>query len=250
MTTSKHLFRADLPGLIRHLFLVESRRDDIAEPTERWSDEHIRDTRCPGCHRWREEVPWKAVDVELERLPQSPLVTSGLFQVADAGFAALIARHARGVAVGEVRLRGDLGPLPDWRTIKCHRDQWLETDRGRFSVHNQCHRCGYVRAAVGWAHPVVVERSLDGSLAYLNSCDSLFVEPEFVSREVLDAAYPGLRFIPVPVVAEPLDNDVLPGDPLWTGTFTPRPFKERYFKIREGAALTENLPREKGGLWL
>lgn len=224
----------------RHLVLLSDGPDPVAETDEDWEMRHIAETRCPGCRRWRQDVPYAPIHAILRNRPKYLVSTTGLFQVVDPELVDAILPYGRGIITGTVRLARDPGLPIDLVTVYGQREHWLQADRGRYSRHNQCHVCGRVRSRNGWAHPVIVERYLDDRWLYLDSSDELFVDLRLVEKEHLRKRFPKLRFYPVPVVPEPLDGEVLPGDPGWTGTLVKQPLP----------APPAHKPEKGIGLWL
>jgi hypothetical protein len=210
----------------RRLFAVECGRNAIAETDAAWENEHILRTRCPGCRDWRRDVPYEPIEAVLRKPPRALITTTGLFKVVDADLVETILPYGRGIMVGPVRLARTGETLPRWRTMYGTREACLEVDRGRYSRHGQCRVCGRILRRNWWAHPVVVERYLDDRWLYLDGTDSPFVDERLVDREALRERFAALRFYPVPIVPEPLDGEVLPGDPGWTGTLRKLPIPE------------------------
>jgi hypothetical protein len=224
----------------RRMFAVESLPKAIAHTVEAWEEEFMADHLCPGCNRWRQDVPYAPVDALLRRVPRSLLSTTGLFKVLSQPLAKILEQYGRGLVFGSVRLAPGGDVLPNWRTAYSTRETWLEEQRGRYSRHRQCRVCNTIVYCNGWAHPVIVERYLDDRWVYLNLSADVFVDERLIESESLRDRFPTLRFYPVPVVPEPLDGEVLPGDPGWTGVFTKLPLPKP----------PDSKPEKGIGLWI
>lgn len=230
-----------MTSTLRKMFLMQTQPGAIADVDDAWDERHRTQHLCQGCNRWRVDVPFRPVDVVLRKAPRAVLATTGLFQVAERPLAEILRQYGRGVVLGEVLVGRDENLLPGYRTVSVPREAWLEDDRGRYSRHRQCRKCGMVlNLACGWAHPVIVERYLDTHLAYLNMAGAPYVDERLIDLESLRERFPTLRFYPVPVVPEPLDGEVLPGDPGWTGTLVKVPLPKP----------PDHKPEKGIGLWL
>ena len=83
---------------------------------------------------------------------------------------------------------------------------------------------------------MILERDLDARWLYLDAYGSLFADARLIAEENIKERFPNpkLRMYPVPVVPEPLDGEVLPGDPGWDGVFkkTPLPIPPKTPPVR------------------
>lgn len=224
----------------RRMFLMQTHPGAIADVDDAWYERNQAEHLCSGCNRWRVGVPFRPVDVVLRRAPRAVLATTGLFEVAERSLAEILHQYGRGVVLGAVRVGRGENLLPGWRTVSVPREAWLEDNRGRYSRHSQCRVCGTIVIRNGWSHPVIVERYLDTHLAYLNKSGAPYVDQRLIDLESLCERFPTLRFYPVPVVPEPLDGEVLPGDPGWTGTLIKIPLPKP----------PDHEPEKGIGLWL
>lgn len=224
----------------RRVFRLNSRPNEPVEAHCAWEDRHIASTRCPGCRRWRLDVPEEAIHAELTEQPRSIITTTGLFGVVWVELIELLRPHGDGLLIGSVRLAGSNEPLSRWATIHGTVRRILEIDRGRYSRHEQCRVCGSIDRRNWWAHPVIVERDLDDRWFYLSRYDDFIVDERLIVQERLKERFPTLRCYPIPIVPEPLDGEVLPGDPGWTGTFIKTPLPKP----------PDTKPERGIGLWL
>ena len=223
----------------RTMYILDSKPDCPAETDQAWEDAHKAATRCPGCNRWRADVPLEPVHVRLAKVPRTLIATTGLFQVVARPLVEVLRPYLQDAVIGSVEVVGK-GRLEDWQTVKGAHGRVLEIDRGRYSRHRQCHRCGDIVSRNGWSHPVIVERTLDERWLYLGRSDQIVVDGRLLETEGLLERFKPLRAYTVPVVPEPLDGEVLPGDAGWTGTLARVPTPK----------LPEGKPERGIGLWL
>lgn len=87
---------------------------------------------------------------------------------------------------------------------------------------------------IGWAEMSVLRRSLDGRAVYFGGMcgKTLIVDANIVPLKDWLKQFPTLRAKRVPVLDEPLDGEILPGDPGWTGTVKQNPVKPDWRKGR------------------
>ncbi len=121
-----------------------------------------------------------------------------------------------------------------------HRDWIFEAYRGKWSRHTPCRVCGVFKTKNAAYHPVIAARYLDHRRVYVDDVQQLFIDKALVKELDMKKRFPDLRFHNVPIVPEPLDGDVMPGDPGWNGTFVeqrnPRP-EEHELKYVKGMRL-------------
>lgn len=231
----------------RQMFELQSKPDDVAELDQDWEDQHKAATRCPGCNRWRADVPFQPIHARLVKRPRTLIATTGLFEVVARPVLDTLRPYLSDAVVGdaEVKVKGQnkvpaYEPADDWVTLHGAHHRLLEIDRGRYSRHSACPKCGDIISANGWSHPVIVERTLDDRLLYLGRSDQIIVDQRLLDATKILERFPTLRAYPIPVVPEPLDGEVLPGDAGWTGTL-----------VRQRMPKPPDHPPEKGmGLWL
>ncbi|MBX3110323.1 MAG: hypothetical protein KF743_14170 [Fimbriimonadaceae bacterium] len=203
----------------RRIVLLDASRSAVVHADPAWEEEHWLYHRCPECSLWRDDVRQTAIDTILVREPKWLIATTGLFDVVYKPLADVVLPYGKGVLSGTCRLGRTGKLLKDWVTIYSRREDMLVTQRGRYARHRQCPECGAMVQKNGWAHPAVVERDLGKRWLYLDRGSLLFADVRLVEKERLAERFPKLKFYPIPVLAESLSGEVLPGDPEWTGTF-------------------------------
>lgn len=222
------------------ILLLSAGPNAVAEAEPAWEDRHILETRCPLCRSWREDAPHAPINAVLTARPRWLMSTTGLFKVVSRDLAATIVPYGRGIVLGTTRLAKNGELLEDLVTMYGTPEDELEVDRGRYSRHDQRRACKHIKRRNGWAHYVIVNKYLDERWLYLNRYDELFVDGRLIERENLRERFPKLRCYPIPIVPEPLDGEILPGDPGWTGTLVKTPLPKP----------PEHKPEKGIGLWL
>jgi hypothetical protein len=114
-------------------------------------------------------------------------------------------------------------PISSHETCYVTRDRELLVSRGKNCRHRQCRYCKRFLNRIGWAKDAVVDRYLDDRLVYQDDTGWMYVEEGLVAKLKLPERFKDLKLKRVRVVPEPLDGDVLPGDPGWTGRFKEQP---------------------------
>jgi hypothetical protein len=99
----------------------------------------------------------------------------------------------------------------------------LEAHRGKYCRHNRCKGCGTIGNKVFWASGAVLRRYLDSRGVYQDVYGGIYVRRVLAESLELERRFPDLKLYKVPIIDEPLDGDVLPGDPAWNGRFKERP---------------------------
>ena len=183
-----------------------------------WMQDHIRRARCPTCREWRADVPLELPGVEIIEPPRQPLDTLGLVLLVDVRLLALLEPLPPGVCTGPVFVGPSRTLLQTHRGLVGRGEMLLESHRGRYARHSSCPDCGSIRSfRVGWAHPVVVARSLSDRDYHITALLDIFLVPGSQTHKRVIEHFPKLRLFRVPVVDEPLDGILLPGDPGWNG---------------------------------
>ncbi len=171
----------------------------------------------------------KPINVELIDIPTATIVGLALSDVLalHEKFYKAIARWLVGCVRGSVHHVTEKGvrtKLP-YVTVWTPPHNRLDINRGEWSRHNVCPECGCITALNFNDKWSAVESALDNRLAYLSNREYLILDQQLMDRLDLRKKFPDLRTRRVPVLEKPLDGDVLPGDPGWTGTFVPQDLK-------------------------
>jgi len=185
----------------------------------------------PGPKWMKDPTP---VDCELIKRPKGILSSADSFpRLIRSDFLDVLQPHIPDAMIGECRVHKEPNPS-GYFTVCFDPGGDLETHRGPNCRHETCAGCGRIRNAVGWAQGLVLSRCLDERLVYHDVSDAICMDSGLVEYLRLAERFPDLHFNPVRVAAEPLDGDVLPGDPTWDGVFRPQPrrpeVKEARFK--------------------
>lgn len=216
----------------RSFFYVNDRRAEIVDLTPR-SDEVVRRKyQCPGRACPGVSLEWsknpQPIDIEVEREPgasQSDAVSGFSLTLLDAAVVDVLAPYCRHIYFGSVTTAGPSGqPVPTrFVTVAAPKQHRIQSTRGRFCRHFITDCCGVAFNEIGWASEPIVERTLDDRLVYIDQSGWVLVADELVERLELKRRFPKLWLYRVDVVTEPLDGEVLPGDPGYKGVFIPNP---------------------------
>jgi hypothetical protein len=190
------------------------------------------DIRCPGCWRFLSDSVAVPLDLTVYRPPKVPTFSGVFAAFVRRDLLAVLLPHLRGGLIGRAFGRNG-SELTDYVTLCTKPSTWIEDQRGRYSVHNhQCRVCGRVFSSNGWSHPSVLRREMDDRQLYLTDNADIYIREELY--DAVWALVKGARhtvLAPVPILDEPQDGQVLPGDPGWTGTLVkkrlPEPPKHR-----------------------
>jgi hypothetical protein len=217
---SKHCFyevndrRARIPHLTP---------DSLAEVAARY--------RCPGHLCTNLSPRWHAnpepINIEIQSVPASQFDEPYELAVSllEAAVIDVLIPYCRHMYFGEVTGSVTRGrsPRTQFCTVAAPKQWRIQSDRGRHCRHVRYECCDVYRNIIGWASGAIVERSLDDRLIYVDQFGSVLISHELAERLELKNRFPKLWLYRVDVVPEPLDGEVLPGDPGWDGVFRPAP---------------------------
>lgn len=217
----------------RRFFEVDSRINaswDTCKELQQTPDSQRRyeaEIGCPQCHMPRAE--WDAepfpIDMDVTSKPQGCVDNvPGYPRLFHEELFNILKPYLRGNTVGTVRAVNEYGELRvvPYVTSFAPRKLLLETERGRYCRHFRCRICGWFGQRIGWASGGIVERYLDDRLVYHNTDGDLFVDELVIEKLDLRRRIPDIKLYRYDVIPEPLDGDILPGDPGWTGEFHPQ----------------------------
>jgi hypothetical protein len=210
-------------------FKLLSTVDDVLEFTSDGESEFLAAAGCKVCWwpsaRWRRH-PWP-VDVAIKRAPRGPIARVVVFPtVLRADLAELLRPYLPEALWGSVHVERPhrSEPAGSWLTCVPDRNINLYSDRGTYCRHVICvGGCGGVGNLIGWASGAIVRRDIGGRLCFFDHDCSIFIADELIEKLQLRRRFPDLLFYEYDVVEEPLDGEILPGDPGWDGVFRPRP---------------------------
>ncbi len=209
---------------------MRSREDDIVRAEKTWMKSIGKSLACPGRthlgRQWREQPT--AVDVRLRREPKG--VRAFCFDI-DVSFLRrdlykALRSHLKGVLVGKVLIAPETGAAASksaYVSIVVPPGIAIDPYRGRECQHVQCRRCGEIRST-NWTDSVAAT-SLAGRRLWPLEGGGLYIDSGLVEELDLARRFRDLLFLRVKVIPEPLDGDILPGDPGWDGTFRPQKAK-------------------------
>lgn len=213
-------------------FKLITRFDDLLDLTPACEREYRAAHACRQCFgasaEWRRHpVP---IDVEIVKAPRGPIaqIGGGCFaSVVRADLARVLEPHLPRPLFGSVAIRKPTATDRPGRWVTCvpGEGRGINAERGENCRHVFCVAgCGGSGNWIGWAEGAVVARDVRGVRAFFDfDFSHVFVSDELAGLLELKVRFPDLRFKPLRVVEEPLDGEVLPGDPGWDGVFRPRP---------------------------
>ena len=216
-------------------YLLYSRygADDLVDLTPESQKNYLSTHACTRCHN--ASAAWRAnpvpLDIEVISLPKGPITMArgGCFAaVMRRDLAEILTPYLRKPMFGRVSAR-EARPkdVPGaWVTCVPGEGGGITVDRGKDGPHGVCAEgCGVIRPAVaeGSLHGGILRRDIAHHPAFFGDDRfyQIIVTDELIERLDLKSRIPDLRwqFRRYDVIDEPLDGDVLPGDPGWDGVF-------------------------------
>jgi hypothetical protein len=215
------------PGPKRYFYHMNDRRDGVFKLTPDSRARLRNQYECPGhspdyaCPflslRWSEHP--EPIDVVVkETVPNFvSMFDDGPVDltVLDKAVLEALAPHCRDMYVGKVLLdtgTGDFQPT-GFVTVAAPKHQRIQSDRGRHCRHKHWGCCGVFSNQIGWASGAIVERTLNSRQVYVDQQGWLLVSDELATQLELRSRFPKLWLYRIEVVPEPLDGEILPGDP-------------------------------------
>jgi hypothetical protein len=194
----------------------------------------------------------RPLDVEVIDVPTTSIVSIGmadaralridLFKVLKPHL-----KHAITGSVWHIDGAGKRSKLP-YVTIWTPPRYRIDINRGEWSRHNVCPLCGVISPLNFNDKQAVAAWALDERMVYLSTREYLIIDLRLMEKLDLKARFPDLRTIRVRVIEKPLDGDILPGDPGWTGKFEPQDLKAKHEAlVRKHAAESALLLSPKSG---
>jgi hypothetical protein len=196
------------------------RYDDSFQVTPEWREWYEANVKCPGCNwperSWQERPQPLNVDLtgSFSGCATQAIGATGL--VREDLRAALATHTPRSVVWGQCYGSGPGGrrKLPFY-TAQIPRAEGINPYRGPVSSAHLCTSCGRIGS---FGKNAIVARDLRDRRIVLSDFGSLYIEKALATELKLRERFEDLRLYKVPVVPEPLDGWVLPGDPGWNGT--------------------------------
>jgi len=210
----------------RRLWHVYSRTYESAQEHSDWWARYQRDVKCAACAypgpQWR--ISPSPIAVAINRWPAGSITggTKSLLHFLDERLAGLLRPFAPDVLDDKAYYVGTA--TTSWQPYRCWvtpPSRTVDPFRGIRCCHIPCRGCGRFMSGshADWA---IVATSLDSRLVYQSDEGTCFVDDELVHKLSLRTTFPDLKFVRIPIIPEPLDGDVLPGDRGWTGVFHPQ----------------------------
>lgn len=208
-----------------------SKVDEVLTLTLASDKEYRAAHACKQCRS--ASAAWRAhpvaLDVEVIKAPRGPISTIGggcFASVLRADLARVLAPHLPRPLFGKVAVRKPTATDHPGRWVSCvpGEGRGIDVERGLYCCHVFCKlACGNSGNWIGWASGAVVRRTIGDRLAFFSNRLDIFVTDALVEKLDLKKKFPDLRYYEYDVVEEPLDGEVLPGDPGWDGVFRPKP---------------------------
>ena len=205
--------------------------DDLLKMTWENVKEYRAAHACTQC--FGASAAWRAhpvpIDIEIIHSPRGPIAVVGdCFPIVmRADLAETLTPYLPSPLFGRVTvIKPKLTDRPGmWVTCAPGEGCGVETGRGKYCRHVFCvGGCGGGGNLVGWANGAVLRRDIGDRLAFFGSdLQTVFVTDALIGKLDLKKRFPDLRFYEYDVVDEPLDGEVLPGDPGWDGIFRSGP---------------------------
>lgn len=221
----------------RRLYWVYSVPEDSICFSERYHDFFQESVRCPGriydgqivghCTDFQKlfRIKTKPLNVEIINRPRTSVVDIGLHEALGVckDLWKILGAHLPEAVVGTVTtVPPATQPAQAYQTFWMPAERRIDINRGEDSWHALCPECGSIAPQNFNDKEAVLFRSLDDRLVYMSNRNYLLLDGDLIDKLELRKKFPDLRFRRIRIVDEPLDGDVLPGDPGWTGKFTPQ----------------------------
>jgi hypothetical protein len=204
---------------------VVSKKDEVADCYEPWESEHMKRDLCKVCRELLPELDGRPLHCELMSIPRSSLATLGGPQAWSPALYELLADHLRRYVAGKVTVVSATGRRTPthYRTYYARKPDLLETDRGPECRHSYCRHCDRFYRRDWQAKPATLERYLDDRMVYLNAYGDVFLDQRLIDSIGKEEFPADIRFKNLPVLLEPADGQIMPGDAGWKGTFVELP---------------------------
>jgi hypothetical protein len=117
---------------------------------------------------------------------------------------------------------------PDQRVELPYSSWWtppqycIVENRNLLACHRLC-ACGSIVDTNVNAKEAILRRYVDDRLLYTDTSNLFIIDDVLVRSLDLRTKFPDLKFVRLPIIDKPLDGQILPGDPGWNGTITPKP---------------------------
>ena len=122
--------------------------------------------------------------------------------------------------IGRLQIKdSSIQNINSYITVYCNHEHFIDYYRGAGSLHNQCPKCRGIHYLDASIRQAIVGYSLGEAMVFTDDGLTLSIDGDLILKLRLKERFPELRFRRIPVIANPMDDDILPGDPEWSGTF-------------------------------
>lgn len=222
----------------RKIYMLAAAWDEPFFSSDRWTEEY---EQTISCAKWKVPSPdpenlcfgprpeWqnKPIPQYVERVPPVPIcpILAAGPNILSEKLTEVLRPHLAGGQFGPVYVEDIKGirQVP-FCTYSVPNQLCIVVDRSPFARHRLC-QCGCIISENGNAKAAILRRTLDDRLLYSSFMGSLYIDGRLIDQLDLATRFPKLEFDPVPLIDEPMDGDILPGDPGWNGTLTRRPIE-------------------------
>jgi len=209
---------------LNRLFVLTSKDDCVVKDDDgwrRWYEQSLKCSHCgwPGREWMANPTP---IDCVVAEMPRGSVASAGGADLVSIPLWNSLRPYFPDCLLGECRVAGS-STASGYMTWCVAPTKALDAHRGPNCRHEMCPGCGRIRNMMAWARGAVVERYIDQRRVYEDLSGRAYIDPALAEELDLKGRFPDLKLIPYEVIPEPLDQDILPGDPGWDGTFRPNP---------------------------
>jgi hypothetical protein len=216
-----------VPKRKRKIYEIHTKMDDWTQSPPRWERDYMATIACGKCLRPRKGYPFQPIPQYVMKPPKAPycVVMNTVPDVVSEELAELIEPYLQDVVWGPVYLeRDDVVGRLKYRSYWVRPDRCIVHSRGPYARHRLCD-CGVILNCNPNAKEALLASYLDERLIYQTTTGSLLIDDELVRKLDLLTRFPMLTLWPYRIIDEPMDGDVLPGDPGWNGVLVERPIE-------------------------
>lgn len=161
------------------------------------------------------------LNVELETLPRGAFIYVDLCSacIVRTDLLDALQPYLSSPILGNVKVARGNKTDTGYTSIYSPPEHWIDMHRAAHAMHNQCPTCHRIHNVNHSVSYCAVEYSLDERLVYTEDGITYVFDERLITERKLRERFPDLQFRHIPIIPRPLDNDVLPGDPDWSGAF-------------------------------
>lgn len=211
--------------------IISNKPLDLAPVTEEWFAWYHTRLMCSECGLPRRGWALNPKPIQI-RLTQEPKRTiHGLeagpsCELVHESLALLLLPFVPSAVLHEVVVVGNSGRLrkkSEYIAATAPRDDQVDPNRGPYCRHDLCPGCEIALNYNFRSYNGILQRYAKGRRVFMDAYGSFFVDAELADKIRSNKRFTDVRFIEYETIPEPLDGDVLPGDPEWSGKFVKRP---------------------------